>query len=165
MSNPWINNDGLEIRFGLEQAKLAEGGKVSAMSDVQELIIDILGVDVPTTDAPIEKHVGIPQGAFVESAILYVTTTFVGATATLDVGTMEDVGDGTYVIEDVNGLIAAEVVANLTAGAVITGGGALIGAQTGTETGAYPHVISYGWNTAAFTAGAGQLVIKYRVVA
>jgi hypothetical protein len=165
MANPWLNDDGLEIRFGLEQAKLAEGGKINSMSDTQELVIDINGVDVPTTDAPIEKHVGIPQGAFIESAILYVTTTFVGATATLDVGIMEDVGDGTYLTEDDNGLIAAATVASLTAGAVITGAGALIGAQTATETGTAPHVVSYGWNTAAFTAGAGQLVIKYRVVA
>lgn len=165
MTNPFINADGLELRFGNEQAKVAEGGKISTRSDEQELVINIVGVDVPTVDAPVEKHVGLPQGAYLVSADLVVTTAFTsGGSATLDLGLMIDDGDGTYSTFDDDGIDAAIAVAALTADAVIATNGALIGTVLATQASVRPYVVSSGFNTAAFTAGEANLHIKYRVL-
>ena len=167
MTNPWLNADGLEVRFGNEQAEVAEGGKVSTRSETQELVITINGADVPSTDAPIEKHVGVPQGALLESATLVVTTAFVGATADLDIGLMIDDGDGTYSTLSDDGIDAAIDVLLLDAGDVIVADGTLIGTVLATQAAPNDkrqYVVSYGWQTAAFTDGVANLYIKYRQV-
>lgn len=159
----WINADGLTIKFGNEQAEQAKGGKVLTTSGSEGILeLDIVGVDVPSTDAPIEKRIGVPQGATIVSATLYVTTAFTsGGLATLDVGLMADDGDGTYSTEDDDGLLSAIAVATLADGAQVTIDGAYATTQVGTETHDRDYVVSYGYNTAAFTAGVGKLVVKY----
>lgn len=159
----WVNSDGLEVKFGTTQGADALGGRVPSDGEFEEIVIEISGASVPSADAPISKAITIPSGAWIESADLYVDTTFVGATATLDIGTWLDDGDGTYSALDDNGLIAAQAVAGLTAGAKITGAGAQVGSTVTDSTNGLPLVFSYGYNTAAFTAGAGRLVITYRV--
>jgi|SRR5690606_11774599 len=160
---PWLNNDGLTIKYGLEQAEQAKGGKVNAGDGIkQKLELDIIGTDIPSTDAPIEKRIGIPQGATITGAWLLVTTAFTsGGSATLDVGLMADNGDGTYSTEDDDGIFSAVAVASLTDGAQVAMNGAYGSAQVGTETHGRDYVVSYGYGTAAFTAGVAKLVIEY----
>ncbi len=160
----WTNDDGLNVRFGLERATAAKMGAVQTAGDEHQLLVKIVGADVPTADAVVGTHplAGIPDAAYLISATLYVTTTFVGATATLDIGLFNDDGDGTFSANDVAGIDAAIAVASLTADAEIACNGALVG-TTLAGTGDRPLYVSTGWNTAAFTAGEADLVIKYRV--
>ena len=160
---PWLNNDGLTIKYGLEQAEQAKGGKVNAGDGIkQKLELDIIGTDIPSTDAPIEKRIGIPQGATITGAWLLVTTAFTsGGSATLDVGLMADNGDGTYSTEDDDGIFSGIAVATLADGAQVAMDGDYLTTQVGTETHGRDYVVSYGYGTAAFTAGVAKLVIEY----
>lgn len=161
-SELWVNGDGLEVRFGAEKATKRKGGETNAAGDSHEIRLTINGADVPAADAPVDKKVAIPSGAFIESATLVVKTAFVGATATLDLGLMTDDNDGTYSTKDDDGIDAAIAVAALTADASIACNGALIG-TTVTDSNTLPMPFSYGYNTAAFTAGVAELVIKYKL--
>ena len=164
MTNPWINDDGLEQRYGNEQSAVALGGKDSTKGEFQELVFKITGTDVPTADAPIFKHVGLPQGADIVSAVLYCDVAFTSSgAATLDIGLWSDDGDGTYTVNDDNGLIAALAKASITAGSQNVGAGALIGAKVPTVAGGRDLVVSWGYNTAAFDlGGSADLVVTYR---
>lgn len=158
----WLNADGLFQRFGNDQAAVALGGAVSNGDAEKELVITINGADVPATDAPIQRDLfHIPQGATITGAYLYVTTAFAGVNATLDVGLMEDDGDGTFSTEDDDGIFSAIATTTLTDGAQVALDGAYGSTQVATETHSRPYVVSYGYNTAAFTAGVAKLVIRY----
>jgi hypothetical protein len=162
-SELWVNGDGLEVRFGSEKATKRKGGETNAAGDSHEVRITLTGTEVPTTDAPVDKKVSIPSGAYIESATLVVTTAFTsGGSATLDLGLMTDDNDGTYSTKDDDGIDAAIGVAALTADASIACNGALIG-TTVTDSNTLPMPISYGYGTAAFTAGVAELVIKYKL--
>lgn len=158
----WVNADGLEVRFGNEQAATALGGVTPNSGIRSQLVFTINGTEVPSTDAPIYKYVGVPQGATITGAWLQVTTAFTsGGSATLDVGLMADDGDGTYSTEDDDGIFSAIAVATLADGAIVPYDGAYTAAQVGTETHGRPYVVSYGYNTAAFTAGVAKLIVEY----
>lgn len=160
-----VNEDGLKVRFGLDRSANDPHGELETDGDLREIVVaiaDATAIPATASSTVITNAVGIPSGARIESVNLYVTTTFTGATATLDVGLFNDDGDGTYTVSDANGLVAGEAVANLVADAKIAGAGAVVG-TTITGTAGRPQYVSYGYNTAAFTAGAGELVIRYRV--
>ena len=165
----WVNSDGLTVRFGLEQAAPGLTGKVSTAGEMQQLVVTINGVDVPATDAPVSIYTGIPQNTIIVSAELYVTTAFVGVNATLDVGLMSDDGDGTYTTLDDDGLIAQLATTGMDtlngADDYQTGSGALVGTRPTAVAGGRDFLVSYGYNTAAFTAGVAQLVITYKKTA
>lgn len=162
----WVNNDGLEVRFGNSQAALEENGKYSVHGEEDELVFVINGTDVPSADAPITKRVTIPSGSYITSATLVVGTAFTsGGAATLDIGTFVDDNDGTYSVLDADGIDAAIAVASLTADASIACNGAQINTTVTDATNGLPIVVSYGYNTAAFTAGKAELIVKYRQLA
>jgi hypothetical protein len=159
----YTNSDGLNIRFGSDRATSSKMGRVSTAGDLQEVVVSFDYSDIGTADDVVGTHpqMGIPNGAYIESATLYVTTAFVGATATLDIGIWNDDGDGTFSTNDDDGIDAAIGVATLVADARIACNGAKIN-TTIAGTGGRSVYVSTGYNTAAFTAGAADLVIKYR---
>ena len=161
----WLN-DGLLQRFGLEQAAAAKTGVVRTAGENQQLVVHIKGTDVPTTDAPIHVDAQIPQGSIIITAELFITTAFAGTNATLDVGYMSDDGDGTYTTGDDDGFIAQLATTSMDtlngADDYQVGSGAAIAVKIAEVTGGRPLVVSYGYNTAAFTAGEADLVITYR---
>jgi len=162
----WVNNDGLEVRFGSEKATLRLGGKLSVYGAMKEIRIKILGASIPAADAPIDKKVTIPSNSYLDAVTsqVFVDTVFAsGGSATLDIGLMNDDGDGTYSTLDDNGIDAAIAVGTLA----LDYDTVLNGAQMGTSpvnstTATLPLVPSYGYNTAAFTAGAATVVLRYR---
>lgn len=160
----WTNDDGLNVRFGNEKGVSAKMGTLPSVGDTAELKVSFDYSDIGTADSVVGTFptAGIPDGAYIVSATLYVTTTFVGATATLDIGIWNDDGDGTFSTNDDDGIDAAIAVAALTADAVIACNGAKVN-TTVAGTGDRPVYISTGWNTAAFTAGAADLIVKYRL--
>lgn len=162
-SELWVNSDGLEVRFGSEKSAKSLGGHTAFQGDSHEVRLNIIATSVPAADAPADKKVSLPSGAYIESATLIVKTAFLSAgSATLDVGLMTDDNDGTYSTKDDDGIDAAIAKATLVADASIACNGALIG-TTITDANTLPMPISYGYGTAVFTAGEADLVIKYRV--
>ena len=165
----WVNDDGLEVRFGLDQAALIAEGRTSVGGEVQELVIDIKAVDITDVDvaALIYKRAGLPQKAQLISAILYVTTIWTsGGSPTLDVGLWHDDGDGTYTVENVEGFdidIALSALDSVGAKTVMDGayvnGTDDVVPNDGAGRDLY---VSLGFQTAdKYTAGEAKLVIKY----
>jgi len=162
-SELWVNSDGLEVRFGSEKSAKILGGETGLQGDSREVRLNILGVSVPATDAPADKKIAIPSGAYIESCTLVVKTAFTSAgSATLDIGLMTDDNDGTYSTKDDDGIDAAIAKGTLVADASIACNGALVG-TTVTDANTLPMPISYGYGTAVFTAGEADLIIKYRL--
>ncbi len=153
----WTNEDGLLVRFPLDDgATVALDGQ----SSVEEQWLRVKVADATTlADADTAAEAGdrpfIPAGAVIMEAFFEVDTAFAGATAVLDIGTKQ--ADGTTIDDD--GIDAAIAVAALTANSVTVSDGALIGTKVTQDS--YPTLT---YDTAAFTAGAGELYIKYMFV-
>ena len=167
----WTNSDGLNVRFGLEKATAHAEGRLSTMGDVHEHIAQITGTSVTSSDALLSTHpvAGIPDGSQIVSATIYVTEAFTsGGSATLSIGLWNDDGDGTFSVNDADGIDATVALSALNAiGKQVACDGALVGAGAATlaGTGDRPLFLSVSYGTAAFTAGKADLVIKYRKAA
>jgi hypothetical protein len=100
-------------------------------------------------------QVCIPAGAYVVRTTLQVDTAWTGGTD-LQVGTTRQ--DGTTAI-DLDGFHTAAqlVTANLTAGAVLAGGGADIGTVVDASNDAYIKVTPNG----TYTTGSARLIVDY----
>lgn len=164
----WVNNDGLEVLFGSSKSDMRLGGEVNHGGALREITFIIRGDNVPTTDAPVDKRITIPSGAYIDEAVITVTTAFTSAgSATLDIGLMLDDGDGTYSTSDDNGLDAAIAVGTLVDNYRVVMNGAQINTTVTDSTNGLPLAVSYGWNTAAFAdgdvGGIADVTIKYRV--
>lgn len=165
----WVNDDGLEVRFGLDQAALIAEGRTSVGGEVQELVIEIDAVDITDVDvAPlIYSKVGLPQFAQLISATLYVTTVWTsGGSPTLDVGLYHDDGDGTYTVEDVDGFdVDIALTALDSVGAITAMDGAYVNGTDDVvpdDSAGRDLYVSIGYQTTdKYTAGAAKLVIKY----
>jgi hypothetical protein len=166
----WLNNDGLLQKFGNDQATPARVGKHSTDGEYQELVVRIVGTEVGANASPtIYKEVGIPQGAQIESAKIYVKTAFDSAAdnATLTIGVWSDDGDGTYTVVDADGIDAtvAQTALDPTGDTVACDGAMTVSpaskiAVSNNERDVY---ISAEYGTAAFTAGEADLVVRYRM--
>ena len=163
----WLNADGLNINFGTDQAALGRVGKTSTAGDVQELVVRLIGTEIPATASQkIFTEAGIPQGAHIVSATLYVIDAFEGSSATLDLGVWSDDGDGTYTVVDADGIDVDIAVTAIDAdgdqvacdGDMVSAPETLIAVSINTR----PVYLSAGYATAAFTAGIADLVVKYR---
>ena len=154
------NDDGLNIRFGTDQANRLLVGEPERAGSLRtlEVIIEFGNLPLvaggPTTLDELASC-AIPSGALLKKGTIHVTTTFVGATATLDVGLKQK--DGTEI--DHNGIFAAVAVADLAEGDEVDATGALIDAAATSVDG----FISAEVNTADFTAGKGFMVLEYIV--
>jgi hypothetical protein len=120
----------------------------------QQVKLKILGTDLLDSDVSkqLVHGVTIPADALLESAKLFVTTAFVGATAVMDIGTYNSAGAAV----DDDGIDAAVAVATLVDNAVVTCDGAQIGTVLASD-----QRIGVSYDTAAFTAGEAWLVVEY----
>jgi uncharacterized protein YfcZ (UPF0381/DUF406 family) len=160
----WVNNDGLEVLFGTSKSEMRLGGETDHSGSLRELHFSITATDVPAADAPIDKRITIPSGAYIDEAVINVTTAFTsGGSATLDIGLMLDDNDGTYSTSDDNGIDAAIAVGTLVDNYRVVMNGAQINTTVTDSSNGLPLALSYGYNTAVFTAGVADIVIKYRV--
>ena len=153
MGSLYTNADGLQQHYGTRVVSQGAGEK-TGNTFTKTITLDFNGVGLADTAPVIDRsQARLPKGAYVKSATLLVETTFTGDTATLDVGTFK-ASDGTEL--DMNGLIAAEAVAGLVAGADFAGAGAQIGTIIAQDSYIVPT-----YNTAAFTAGKGRVIVEY----
>lgn len=155
--NLWTNSDGLIVGFGTHTVDNETSAKPSTSGVVQQVTLKIVGenlLDAAVPDAlQAANSVTIPSGSLIQSAVLIVTEAFAGATAVLDIGT---INASTGAIVDDDGLVAATAVASLTAGADIAGAGAQVGVVS-----SVPLKVYASYDTAAFTAGEATLVVQY----
>jgi len=152
----WTNEDGLQVRFDLERSATRVDGSTAAKERL--LIVDLPDATaVADTDTAAPTNLDeafIPAGAYVTEAILYVDTAFTsGGSAVLDIGLKQ--ADGTNIDDDG---IDAIAVAALTVRSGTACDGALLPSKM-----QYDSYVMFTRDTAAFTAGAGRVVIKYIV--
>lgn len=146
----WVNNDGLEVGFGRRDTKNLEAGSIETKGQVRQLELEVF-FDEDSTAASVKNAV-IPAGAVVTSATLYVREAFVGGTS-VSVGTIKLDNTGaaaSALVTATNGAIA-----DLTAGAVVKGTGALVGAATADNIN-----VTYA-TTGTFSAGHATVLIEY----
>lgn len=160
----WLNDDGLYVKFGTAEATAGAAGETAIDGDLREMVVDIADMTVLTTTAGgtiLDDNVWMPKNARIEEVVVEVVTAAEGATADLNVGLIRS--DRSTEL-DFDGLVAAADVAtidgagkrlNLITGA--TAAGALIG-----TTLAYNGLFVADYDTAAFTAGAVRIRVKYR---
>jgi hypothetical protein len=171
MGTKWYNQDGLTVRFGPRDLNDDEdvATQTSTAGAVQEIVLEIADFVTLADDTaaayPAGEYVNaakIPAGAFILSAEVVVDTLATGTAGDdLIVGAYTIASaTGLLVLEDIDGFINATDgdLANLTAGNVITGTGALVGA---TVTGDV--VVAAVQAGTAFTAGAARVRVEYRV--
>ncbi len=152
----WTNEDGLQVRFDLERSATRVDGSTAAKERL--LIVDLPDATaVADTDTAAPTNLDeafIPAGAYVTEAIFYVDTAFTsGGSAVLDIGLKQ--ADGTNIDDDG---IDAIAVAALTVRSGTACDGALLPSKM-----QYDSYVMFTRDTAAFTAGAGRVVIKYIV--
>lgn len=150
------NEDGLWVQSNRDLAKVNDKGVTSGGGTTRTMTFDIKGVDLDTAYAYRATDPFMPRGAVIQSAKVYVKTAFAGGN--LLVGTYEH--NNTAI--DADGLVTATegAVANLVAGAAITGAGAQVGKAVGTLGAA--GVIHVGITaSAAMTAGEATVVVEY----
>lgn len=158
----WTNEDGLVVKYGTERSAVNKTGG-NAVSEIRTMVVDIDYSDIASVGSHISNinvdDAYIPAGAYIKSATLVVTTAFAsGGLATLDIGLAQN--DASTVI-DADGIDAVIAVADLGAGAVVSCNGALVGGTA--AIGSADGYVYFTTGTAAFTAGAGRLVIEYVV--
>jgi len=159
MSQDWMNEDDLYIKYGTAEAGPNKGGALdTGGSELAEIIWEFNFSDLAATGT--EKIMSdvavIPDNFFIKSAQLHVSTAFVGATATLSIGLLQAddrstaIGTSEIGIDDTIAVTAIDAV-----GDTVDCDGAIVGTKL-TEAA----LLTMTEGTAAFTAGVGRLVIK-----
>jgi hypothetical protein len=157
----YTNADGLYIKTHADQGTLAESG--STLTSVKnQLVIEINdATEIPSSAAtPTPMEAFLPAGCYITNAFLIVETAFTsGGSATLTIGTYTQAGAAI----DADGIDAAVALSALnTAGKVVANDGAQVGGAV--TVGSADAYVKLNYGTAAFTAGAGKLVIEYAKV-
>lgn len=158
----WYNNDGLYVKFGTEEATVANVGNYNVSGPENMIELKITDMTALGTSAAIQDAgLVVPKNAFIQKVEVIVDTACTGTNAALNVGLIRT--DRSTEL-DYDGLIAAGAVATLAAAGNIveytqgsTGHGALIG-----TTLANNGYLTADYDTAAFTAGAITIRVWYR---
>lgn len=112
----WINDDGLPIDFGLDEARFAlvAGYKTDGDKRYVELLLEVGNLPGSGESARLSDKYKLPKGAIINSIEIAPNKgTFAGA-GTLDIGL--EFTDATT--DDPDGLVDGQTVANLNAGTV-----------------------------------------------
>lgn len=151
----WTNSDGLIVGFGTRSVETNSGAQPRSDQMRQQVKVRIKAADLADSNVAnqLVHGVTIPADALLESAKLFVTTAFAGTNAVLDIGLYKSV-DGTEVDDD--GIDSAVAVGDMEDNEVVACDGAKIGTVL-----AFDSKIGLSYDTAAFTAGEGWLVVEY----
>lgn len=160
----WLNNDGLYLKFGPTKTTPAAAGDYLSYGETRDIEITISDLTTLTTTAAIiDDNTWVPANVIIESVQVFADTAATsGGSATLSIGLMQN--DRTTTVSD-TAFVAALAFASfdaagettlLTTG--VTGAGTKVGTTVGTTTG----YITAKYGTAAFTAGAVRIRIRYR---
>jgi len=158
----WFNNDGLLLKFGVDEAAISQAGEVptAGIHRLVEVRIDLTKLST-TTQLILSDTVFAAKNARIEEVEVEVETGATsGGSATFDMGIIRN--DRTTEL-DFDGFVAAAALATIdTAGKRLnlirgsTGAGALIGTTLGN-----PGYLVAKAGTAVFTAGVLKVRVKY----
>lgn len=150
------NADGLYVLTDNAQGAINQTG--SAEYGIKTLVINIPNAALigSATTAPAPNDAYIPAGAYIVRASLIATAAFTGTNAVLNIGLQTAAGSAIAA----QGIVAATAVTGLASiGKVVACNGTYVAGTT--TVGSAPAYVSFDYDTAAFTAGAGRLVIDY----
>jgi hypothetical protein len=150
------NADGLYTLTDAAQGAVNNTG--SAEYGPKFLVINIpaaTAIGLATT-APTPNDAYIPAGAYITKASLVVTTAFTGTSAALNIG-LQTLAGAAIAAQGIDAAVAVTDLASIGK-AVACNGTYVAGTTTVGSANAY---VSFDYDTAAFTAGAGKLVIEY----
>lgn len=160
----WVNDDGLNVKFGIEEgekARVTEVSTAGGMSRVIEIVVDSDNLPaVAENSVAIDDSYVVPAGAVFESIRISKSVDFVGSGATLNVGVTD--ADAGSTITDVDALVVAATIAELNAGGEDVAGwvGTLITDATPLTEAA---ILTWEVDTAAITAGNASIYISYQI--
>lgn len=146
----WTNQDGLEVRFGLDRTTNSRTGTGREAPMYFTLTVDVED-GFPTGPADGDEAF-LPAGAYITKAFLVVQEAFAGGTS-VDVGLVQP--DGTSI--DADGLAAGVTTAEMQAGEAVDFTGVFVGG-TAALTQRAAVVIA---PTGTFTAGKAKIFIEY----
>jgi len=160
----WFDNDGLYRQFGVTKAVPEVGGDYHREGEyrILEYFLDLTTLTPFTTVVIPSNTAFIQNGIFVESVDVIVETAGAGATATLNIGL---INNDRATVDSATGFVNAMTVATLVQGAnlhLVVGSafvGGYVGAAAGTPVTGYLIATA---NTANFTAGKIRVRINYR---
>lgn len=171
-SNDRVNADGLFQRYGTNEAQVRRGGQYAGMSDggshVAEVIVDLVAVSTAAAHGSgnqviVADNLYIPNGALLEKVELTVMEVSAGATATIDVGLVDqdrstEIDFDGLIVAGTTGWHTAAIGTTVTYSQGSTEHGALLGTVL-TNTG----LLTVEIDTADFTAGVIKLRLFYSI--
>lgn len=161
----WTNDDGLPVRFGTLEATAVKYGEYNVLGaqHVSEHKLEFGDMAAFGTTTIVSNEVFIPKNARIEKVQISVEKAFVGATATLTLGLIQE-DRSTLTGLSATGLVNAVAVASLVQGAVLdlvvgsTGVGALVGVLAPQTVNGLLTTLA---GTATFTAGIAKIRVFY----
>lgn len=163
MTQTWLNNDKLYIKYGTTQATSNVAGEYHYDGPRHCIEIDDLTLaNVTATDGSyfVSDQVFFPKNARIEAVEVIAETAATGTGAVLNLGLCQT--DRSTEI-DFNGLLAAFPQTSLTPAGKYTlnhEGDTYAGALIGTTTSTVGYIVA-DYDTAAFTAGKARIRIYY----
>lgn len=160
---PWINEDGLRVKFGLEEAEKARVTEVADNANSRVIEIVVSAAELPTVaenSVLIDDSYVIYEGAVFESVRIVKSVDFVGTGATLNIGLTDF--DGGTAVQDVDALVTEATIAELNAGGEDVAGWVGVRLTAATPV-AKKSVLTWEVNTAAITAGNASIYVSYQL--
>lgn len=157
----WLNNDGLELKFGPEKTELNVLGEYRYDGPKRVLEIKFTYADLPAVadnSVLIRDNLSLPIGAIVEEVEIFCNVDFAMGAGTLNVGWIDT--DRTNGV-DVDAFVVEATQAELIAGGSNVAG--WVGAGVGAAALTAPKLLTWEVNTAAVTAGEGYIRLYYSV--
>lgn len=114
----WTNNDGLRVRFGVDEtvpAKVTEYRTHGPRRFVEILIDPLLLPTVAENSVILDDSYTLPEGAQIEDVDIFTSDDFTAGTGTLNIGIIKREADAT-ITTDVDALVVAATVAELNTG-------------------------------------------------
>jgi hypothetical protein len=164
--NYWTNDDGLTIGFGTNKSATGVASKIGVSGFEGELAIEIIGTEVPAAGAIsgglASFGATLPVGSVITGTSMIISEAFTsGGSATLNVGAYGlKSSDNTLVNGDIDGIVDGFAKGSLTVGEVAPTAGAQVNTAVASADG-NSLVLVASYETAAFTAGKGTLIVKY----
>lgn len=161
MAVTWFNSDGLEVRFGTDEATASVSGEYNLLGKIHEVELKITATALTSTAGTVlEDFLVIPKGARIhEIEVVAETACTSGGSATLDVG-LKRTDRSTQL--DYDGFVAALALTAIDAAGeinVLRINSTSVGALVGTTL-ANNGYLCANYNTAAFTAGV--IIVRVR---
>lgn len=163
--SPWINSDGLPVRFGADEGAVGSSGEYTSLGPRRFVEVTIPDLTLVTTSAVVvDYNVWLPKNARIETVdVETVTAATSGGSATLTIGLNKKDTTSAY---DATGLVSALAkTAIATAGQYtsLTQGSTSAGTAIGTSL-TEKAFITAKYTTAIFTAGKVVVRIYYSIV-